>query len=93
MKVNPPDEIAAHMDGTRGLARIVLLQTKLARVPAIGHQHRQVTKAIEIAAAAYRMTLDNEQASAMYDSHALAGRATVRRSPPRKLRSSKRSHS
>jgi hypothetical protein len=62
-------------------------------VPLIGRQHRELTKAIEIAAAAYRMSLDHEQANATYDPHTLAGRTTARRSPPRKLRSSKRRQS
>jgi hypothetical protein len=93
MKDSPPDVVTAHAEAARGLERIVQLETKLARVSLISREHRELTKAIEIAAAAYRMTLDNEQANATYDPHTLAGRAAVRRSPPRKLRSSKRRQS
>jgi hypothetical protein len=90
MKVSPSVEIAAHMDGARGLERILLLEQKLARVPVISRQHRQLTKAIEIAAAAYRITLDNEQASA---AHGPSDRATARHFPRRKHLRSKGIHS
>ena len=71
----------------------MLLETKLARAPLISRKHRELTKAIEIAAAAYRMTLDNEQASAAHGPSSLADRATSRRVPLRKPRSPKRSRS
>ena len=93
MKVSPTDEIASHLEGARGLERILMLETKLALAPVIGLHRRQLVKAIGIAAAAYRMTLDNEQASAARDRTSLIDRATVRRFPRRKQRRSKRSPS
>jgi hypothetical protein len=91
MKDTPLDAIPAHAAAARGLERIVLLEAELARAPLIGRQHRELTKAIEIAAAAYRMSLDHEQANAAYDPDPLTGRATIVRSPGRRLRRSKRS--
>jgi hypothetical protein len=79
--------------GALGLERILDLETKLARTPVVGRKHRELVKAIGIAAAAYRMSLDDEQATAMQDAHvALGGRASVSL-PTRKPRGSKRSQS
>jgi hypothetical protein len=65
-----------------GLERILDLETKLARTPVIGRKRRELVKAIGIAAAAYRMVLDDEQAMAMFEPlrRTIASRATVRRS-------------
>ena len=75
-----------------GLERILDLETKLARAPVIGRKRRELVKAIGIAAAAYRMTLDDEQATAIFEPLrlTLASRATTRRSH-RKSNASKRS--
>jgi hypothetical protein len=77
-----------------GIERILDLETKLARAPLIGRKRRELVKAIGIAAAAYRMVLDDEQAMAMFEPMRLtiASRATVRRSR-QKSNASKRSQS
>jgi hypothetical protein len=84
--------MSATSEGARGLERILDLETKLARAPVVGRQHRELVKAIGIAAAAYRTALDNEQTTATHDSNplALSGRA-LRMFPARKARGPKRS--
>jgi hypothetical protein len=76
-----------------GLERILDLETKLARAPVIGRKRRELVKAIGIAAAAYRMSLDNEQATAIFEPLRLtiATRASARHSTHRKSNASKRS--
>jgi hypothetical protein len=84
--------MAATSEGALGLELILALETKLARAPSVGRKHRELVKAIGIAAAAYRTALDNEQATATHDSNplALSGRA-LRTFPTRKVRGPKRS--
>jgi hypothetical protein len=82
-------------EGALRLERILDLETKLARAPVVGRKHRELVKAIGIAAAAYRMSLDNQQAMATFEPLRLtiATRATARHSPHRKSNGPKRSQS
>ena len=95
MKDDPVSQMSASSEGALGLERILDLETRLARTPVVGPKHRELVKAIGIAAAAYRMTLDNEQAMAMatHDSSPLAITERTFRSVPttRKSRGAKRS--
>jgi hypothetical protein len=82
-------------EGALRLERILDLETKLARAPVVGRKHRELVKAIGIAAAAYRMSLDDEQAMAMFEPlrPTITTRATTRHSPRRKSSAPKRSQS
>jgi hypothetical protein len=93
MRDGPVSHLSASSEGALGLERILDLETKLARAPVIGRKRRELVKAIGIAAAAYRMTLDNEQATAIFEPLRLtiATRASVRHSTHRKSNGSKRS--
>ena len=95
MKAGLVTQMSAASEGALGLERILDLETKLARTPLVGPKHRELVKAIGIAATAYRMALDNEQATAMaaHESSSLALSGRAFRSVPtiRKSRGAKRS--
>jgi hypothetical protein len=92
MKDGPGYQMSATSEGALGLQRILDLETKLARMRVVGRKRRELVKAIRVAAAAYRMALDNEQTTATHDSNlpGLTGRAP-RSFPTRKTLGLKRS--
>jgi hypothetical protein len=95
MKAGAVSQTSASSEGALGLERILDLETRLARTPVVGRKHRELVKAIGIAATAYRMSLDNEQAMAMAAHEsipiALAERAFPSVPATRKSRAAKRS--
>jgi hypothetical protein len=93
MTIGLPDRTTASRRGARGLERVLELETQLARTPVISRRRLTLTKAIGIAATAYRKGLDAEQATAMHERPPLDGarRAAAQEPPSPTRRRSKRS--